>query len=151
MSRERLLKIRRDLLRQEVSEEAEVIQQITAAATEAAATETATAPTTATQGHGSSPRHHRVVERRQRAQAFRSISIEVLAKRTLDGLGWSPTAQSISESNSKLIASELSGKSVAFSKVTSMSEEMVALLNLVLGEDDLKKAYRSEIFDKMEE
>ena len=77
---------------------------------------TASARVTATtpQGHGSSPRHHQDLNELRRLQG----------------------TQSDSASNLKLIASALSGKSVAFSKVISMFEGMVALLKVDLGDDE---------------
>jgi len=74
-----------------------------------------------------------------------------LAKRALVELRRSPRAPQNSASNLKLIALALSGKSVDFTKVISMIEEMVALLKAEQGDDDSKKAYCLENFDKTED
>ena len=78
-------------------------------------------------------------------------STAVLAKRAFDELRRSPTAPQNSASNFKLIALALGGKSVDFTKVISMIEEMVVLLNAEQGDDDSKKAYCLENFDKTED
>ena len=78
-------------------------------------------------------------------------STAVLAKKALDVLRRSPTAPQNSASNLKLIALALSGKSVDFTKVISMIEEMVVLLKAEQGDDDSKKAYCLENFDKTED
>ena len=74
-----------------------------------------------------------------------------LAKRALVELRRSPRAPQNSASNLKLIALALSGKSVDFTKVISMIEEMVVLLKSEQGDDDSKKAYCLENFDKTED
>ena len=56
-----------------------------------------------------------------------------------------------SASNLKLIDLALSGKSVDFTKVISMIEEMVVLLKAEQGVDDSKKAYCLGNFDKTED
>ena len=71
--------------------------------------------------------------------------------RALDELRRSPTAPQNSAFNLKLIALALSGKSVDFTKVISMIEEMVVLLKAEQGEDDSMKAYCLENFDKTED
>ena len=78
-------------------------------------------------------------------------STAVLAKRALDDLRRSPTAAQNSASNLKLIALALGGKSVDFTKVISMIEEMVVLLKAEQGDDDSKKACCLENFDKTED
>merc|ERR1712136_204924 len=59
--------------------------------------------------------------------------------------------RSHSGSRVKLIALALSGKSVDFSKVISMIEEMVGLLKAEQVDDDDKKAYCVQSFDKTED
>jgi len=59
--------------------------------------------------------------------------------------------RSHSGSRVKLIALALSGKSVNFAKVISMIEEMVGLLKAEQVEDDDKKAYCVQSFDKTED
>jgi len=78
-------------------------------------------------------------------------STTVLAKRALDELRRSPMAPRSSASNLNLIALALSGRSVDFSKVISMIEEMVGLLKAEQVEDDDKKAYCVQSFDKTED
>jgi len=78
-------------------------------------------------------------------------STTVLAKRALDELRRSPRAPRRSASNLNLIALALSGRSVDFSKVISMIEEMVGLLKAEQVEDDDKKAYCVHSFDKSED
>merc|ERR1719323_2737957 len=75
----------------------------------------------------------------------------VLAKRALDELRRSPRASKSSAYNLNLIALALSGRSVDFSKVISMIEEMVGLLKAEQVEDDDKKAYCVQSFDKTED
>merc|ERR1712136_271492 len=75
----------------------------------------------------------------------------VLAKRALDELRRSPRAPKSSAYNLNLIALALSGRSVDFSKVISMIEEMVGLLKAEQVEDDDKKAYCLQSFDKTED
>merc|ERR1712136_436780 len=75
----------------------------------------------------------------------------VLAKRALDELRRSPRAPKSSAYNLNLIALALSGRSVDFSKVISMIEEMVGLLKAEQVEDDDKKAYCVQSFDKTED
>ena len=75
----------------------------------------------------------------------------MLAKRAFDELRRSPTVPQNSASKLKLIALALSGKSVDFTKVISMIEEMVVLLKAEQGDDDSKKAHCLENFDKTED
>ena len=75
----------------------------------------------------------------------------VLAKRALDELRRSPRAPRSSASNLNFIALALSGRSVNFSKVISLIEEMVFFFKAEQVEDDDKKAYCVQSFDKNED
>merc|ERR1712136_673443 len=76
---------------------------------------------------------------------------KLFAEKALNQLRRSPTTPRNSVSNLNLIALALSGRSVDFSKVISMIEEMVGLLKAEQVDDDDKKAYCLENFDKTED
>jgi len=78
-------------------------------------------------------------------------SSKLLANRVLNELRKSPTTPRNSVSHLNLIALALSRRSVDFSKVTSMIEEMVGLLKAEQGDDDDKKAYCVQSFDETED
>ena len=74
-----------------------------------------------------------------------------LATRALDELHASRRSPRNSAANLNLIALALSGRSVNFAKVISMIEEMVGLLKAEQVDDDDKKAYCVQSFDKTED
>merc|ERR1712136_291094 len=76
---------------------------------------------------------------------------KLFAEKALNQLRRSPTTPRNSVSNLNLIALALSGRSVDFSKVISMIEEMVGLLKAEQVDDDDKKAYCVQSFDKTED
>merc|ERR1712012_353587 len=94
-------------------------------------------------------------EERQKSRAEELVAIhdtiKLFTEKALNQLRRSPTTPRNSVSNLNLIALALSGRSVDFSKVISMIEEMVGLLKAEQVDDDDKKAYCVQSFDKTED